>query len=590
MPNKIPLNVAMLPIANNIRDKALIAYDADGDFLYDSGLFSPYDGELNAAAGSVNIGLQKISSAGEQVTVTNINSGVTYAPPWHIVNESSPGGSYDRFYGNVSTSVRFPVRKAVVEDPVMNVTIPTDTLALSFNFTWPEAQNGVVFSWTQNGLEIWRDVRNVSAGTHDEVFETPLAYRAGNYVFRMYRLDGEPLKVMGDPQTGYAGYSVRYRPWYEKMLATQEYVQQLIMENPSSGGDMMKKDYDPDGDGIVEYSALAFSVDGMEQAKPESFYGKTSSGASGFVRMEDTGAYAAMLELLAEQEANLKKARDVITKLVSRKIDRIEVKDRDDAMHTMTLSLIANDKPVADTVLDFGAWFNNTPDPTKGGVRYGFTEVLPGQEIEFPDESVVTHGRFEHDVTLDGFIFNVSRLAGSRSQKIWFWTPITMDQVCSFRINQDSARAWPSQPMVVDGVKGIIYMSRKEIAETNANVRVNATPYGGTHIWACNMWDDPTVIGATELLERGQMCQADKLEGTVVEFPNWLEGNNYYFYWVPVTFGKPNWQVNVDGKLNPAWETVARFAIQGHDGLLFRSPNITTMKRQYETLYEFKPT
>ena len=44
---------ALVRIADNIGDKAILAYNAAKDEIYDSGLLSPYNGEIEAAAGSL---------------------------------------------------------------------------------------------------------------------------------------------------------------------------------------------------------------------------------------------------------------------------------------------------------------------------------------------------------------------------------------------------------------------------------------------------------------------------------------------------------------------------------------------------------
>ncbi|WMX18594.1 hypothetical protein [Aeromonas phage 1233] len=490
----------LVRLDNNIRDKAVLIYDAAKDLITDSGLVA-LDGDIQAAAGSVKVGLQTMSSAGEQVTWTNQNSLVTYAPPWHIVDDTNPGGSYDRFYGPTTSVVRFADRSSVVINPVMNVTIPIDTLALAFNFTWPEAQEGVVFEWfdTLDHPAIWRDVRNVSQGTHDEVFPTPLAYRAGNYVFKMYRLDGQPLKVMGNPNTGYAGYDVKYREFTEKRLATQEYVVQAVATGGTgipTANFMLKTEYDPDGDGSVN---LADKLKGADAAPATSYYGKDPAGQLGFHALPQGDAAAAQIEqnkqdIIDLQTAVNNAARQAATTLSAvnantSSLNSLSVKqsaDRNDinalkaskadgltasvnhTNKTITITLTAQGRTIDTDTIDLSSWFSTGPVPQDFRVYAGFTAKTAANVTE----ADVLSGTFKDANVLDGLDISISR-ADTTPNYIWCWIPDIAGSVTGFEFS-GFVSTWAATALAVQTIDGKLYMSPNLTSTTDVTFEVKA--------------------------------------------------------------------------------------------------------------------
>lgn len=222
MINYVPLTSLNLNMQNSIRDKAIIAYDAQTDSLYDSGIFAPLDGELEAAAGTVSVGLQDMSSAGEEVVWYNNNDDKCYAPPWHVVDEATPGGSVDRFYGPIIDVVREADNSTVVTDPSFEVNDGTPRLVTRMTFEFPVAQNGMVFEVLEAGESMWRMVKDVSAGVQEMRLDIPVTFPPGLNTFKIYRLDGQPAELKGNPTTLKPYYKVRYREVTEKPMATKE--------------------------------------------------------------------------------------------------------------------------------------------------------------------------------------------------------------------------------------------------------------------------------------------------------------------------------------------------------------------------------
>lgn len=483
----------LVRMGDSIRDKAILAYDSLTDTIVDSGAtYGPFEA---LSATSIDVGLQAMESCGEQVAWTNQNSLVTYTVPWAIMDETNPGGSFDRFYGPKQTVVRFDDRSAIITNPPdMSVTIPVNTLSLSFNLTWPEAQTGVVFEWFKdvNKPPIWRTVHDVSQGVQDEIWETPLAYQAGVYTLRMRRLDGSPLKVMGNPVTQYAGYSVTYREWTEKPLATQEFVQQSI----AAGGGaldnvMLKSDYDPDKDGSVN---LADKLKGVDEAASSSYYGKDDTGAIGFhvfakgseaelaadisaLKTAVNSATEDRNHLLLELSVNtaeinkLKVAaqnmnRD-ITGLKNSKADGLTAV-ADKATKKITITLTAGGRVIDTDIIDLSGWFSGSnPTPTDTHkIYYGFTEKEQNDVLE----SDIIAGHSEDVNTINGHDVHITR-ADTTLSYIWIWLPDALGLIQGFTFS-NFLSVWNSEQISVNQVPGKLYQSPNKTEATDVTFEV----------------------------------------------------------------------------------------------------------------------
>ena len=523
-----PLDYTLVRVDNNIRHLAVLSYDAQRDMLVDSGLVASH-GELQAAAGSVAVGTHSMESSGEQVMWTNQATGVTFAPAWHVIDESNPGGSYDRFYGPKQTIVRFAERSTIVIDPVMNVIIPVDTMALSFNFTWPEAQPGVVLEWYAYGSQqaLWRAVQDVSQGTQDFIFKTPLAYHAGNYVFKMYRLDGQPLKVMGNPVTGYAGYSVTLRQFTDKPLATQEYVNTHAGSGGGTGvGDMLKSVYDSNNDGRVDRADVADGLSGTALSPVSTYYGKNAAGAVGFHPIPDVAnvetelntfkttlnAHSATLQTqgqtLAAQDTTLKahakelqdhetaienhgaQLADHASRLAvnTKNISVVQAANAvltneqkalrasavagltvnvDNTAKTLTMLLKTADGTTVDTAhIDLATWFSGSPPVGADYKLYaGFAVTVPLNEA-----AVISNGKMITSPTINGLDIVLTRTPTTPSY-MWVWLPDTVGVVKGFNFS-GFLSTWSSTALSVSGIPGKFFVSPQQTTATSVSFEV----------------------------------------------------------------------------------------------------------------------
>lgn len=289
-----PLEYTLVRLDNNIPDKAVLTYDAPNDKITDSGLTAEY-GELQAGADSVTIGLQTMSSAGEQVVWENAHSSVVYAPPWHVIDETNTEGSRDRLYGTLQTAVVFSDKSGELSNPTMLINVPENGIVFSYTLDFPVARNNVEFALTYEDprnttkvphKEIWREIRDVSAGENENTLTIPNALYVGTYYFSIRNVDpaDDPVIVKGNAQTGEIAYSVRFRPFREVPLATKEYVDSAV-----TGGDttnfMLKSAYDTDDDGKVNLAVAADTaaqLTGVQGIQPLHYYGKDADGNVGF--------------------------------------------------------------------------------------------------------------------------------------------------------------------------------------------------------------------------------------------------------------------------------------------------------------------
>lgn len=291
-----PLEYTLVRLDNNIKDKAILTYDVLRDTITDSGL-TGHRGEIQASSGTIKVGMQDMSSAGEQVIWRNRQSDVNYAPPWHIIDEVNPGGSSDRFYGAVQTSTRFAIRTDILEDPIFNVNIPLDEVVFRLDMTFPEARTNVEFALTLAGFDEWREIKDVSAGKQLIVLDMPIAFRTGDHQFSIKEHPTEgvvttPVKVMGEAQTGRVGYDVVFRAFTEKPLATKEYVINTVTGGVADDV-MLKSVYDKTDTGKVDmasHSDKAATLDGGPSATINQYYGKNDNGILGFHTITTTGA------------------------------------------------------------------------------------------------------------------------------------------------------------------------------------------------------------------------------------------------------------------------------------------------------------
>lgn len=297
-----PKDYTLVRLADNIEDNAILTYDAQGDTIVDSGLTAKH-GELFAGANSVKVGLQTMSSAGEQVVWENGHTSIVYAPPWHIVDETNTEGSRDRVYGTLQTSVPFSDKSGVVENPTNYIDVPENGIVFSYTMEFEEAHTNVEFRLTyldprdpnnKDIKDLWREIKDVSAGENTLSLQIPNALYVGKYYFSIHPVDSTstPVKLKGNPQNGEFAYSTKFRSFREVPLATKEYVTEEIAKIPTGGGgsgtgDMTKAVYDTNNNGIVDN---AQKVNGIDSAPNSYYYGVDSDGNKGFHALPaDTG-------------------------------------------------------------------------------------------------------------------------------------------------------------------------------------------------------------------------------------------------------------------------------------------------------------
>jgi hypothetical protein len=502
---------------DNIADGAVLTYDAKNDKITDSGMYSS-QGELRAAAGSVNVGLQTLSSAGEQVIFRNENSHVNYAPPWHVIDEVNGGGSYDRFYDPLQTVTRFADKTAILENPVFDVYIPVEEVVYRLKMTFPVAHDDVEFKVTQSGHEMWREIKNVSAGDNEIVLDMPIAFHPGSYKFsiRPYTTPGigtdmvPPVKVMGNAQTGQVGYDVVYRGFHEKRLATQEYVDTAVAGGV--GTDLMTKAvYDTDNDGKVDIAAMAdqaVQVVGITSARNNYYYGKDATGVIGFHALP-LGADEAKLQALIEDNTKeIVTNKDAVSRhetaidahgvtlanhasqirgadstansamtlaqqnaetIVTNRKNAIKgvTVEQDSSAKTITLKFIS-DAGIVDTgVIDLSAWLTGGTNPpsTDHKIYYGFASSIPLSESE-----VLRSGTPKTVPTVAGLDINITRTSQSPSF-IYVWLPDSVGTVKGFTFS-GFLSTWGATALSIAGSPGKLYSSPNKTSATNINFEV----------------------------------------------------------------------------------------------------------------------
>lgn len=289
-----PLDYVLVRLDNNLPDKAVLTYDAHKDMITDSGL-TAIQGELQASSNTISVGLQNMSSAGEQVVWENQHSSVVYAPPWHIIDKVNTDGSRDRIYGPLQTADVFTDKSGIVENPTNVITVPENGVVFDYTIEFPEARDNIEFiiNYSQpdstahsNQPNAWREILNVSAGVNVINLKVPNALYTGQFYFSIHPVDSNevPIKVVGNAQTGEFAYSTSFRTFREVPLATTEYVDSAVAGG-STTGFLTKAVYDTDDDGKVNLAVAAdraAALTGVQSIGDSYYYGKDADGNVGF--------------------------------------------------------------------------------------------------------------------------------------------------------------------------------------------------------------------------------------------------------------------------------------------------------------------
>lgn len=251
-------------LEDNIEDKAVLTYDALNDMIVDSGVTAE-DGDIQAAAGTIKVGLQGMSSAGEQVLWRNRHSGVNYAPPWHVIDEVNPGGSHDRFYDPMQTVARFTDTSGILEDPSFEVKVPVNEAVYRLTFTAEESHPKAELRIMQDRFEMWRTLITLSAGTNMYDLAVPVAFQVGNYRLELHDYKtGTPVRVKGNPQTGEMAYSVHFRKFVDKPLATKDYVDRAVVGDDGPFADVNLSQFDKVRSGVLTAEKFVANASSVE--------------------------------------------------------------------------------------------------------------------------------------------------------------------------------------------------------------------------------------------------------------------------------------------------------------------------------------
>ena len=480
---------ALVRLADNIKDKAVLSYDANKDMIVDSDLIA-HRGELEAAAGTVSVGLQEMSSAGEQVIWRNRNTQINYAPPWGVIDETDSGASKEREYAPMQTQERFSIDTDVIENPEFDIHIPQDEVVFRFHMNFPEARDDIVFKITQNDYEMWREIKNVSAGLQTIYLDMPIAFHTGDFVFSIKTYDNlaAPVKVKGNLQTGEVAYKVDIRPFTEKELATKEYVIGAVSGGPADDV-MLKSVYDTDNDGKVAWAKWATKVQGINSAGNNYYYGKDSTGVIGFFELPagaDETALKASIKANADDIAkhetaieghgtqlatntkniatNTKNVGIALTTARSALSDSTTVRnimpngivvDTHHTPHTFTIKLMSKTGIVDTALVDLSSWFSGTTPPGPGithKLYYGFSQNPPMSEDEIL--------RLSETKTVDklaGTEIDITR-RDSTPNYMYVWIPDTAGTIKGFTFS-GFLSAWQSTAVNVAGIDGKFFWS-----------------------------------------------------------------------------------------------------------------------------------
>lgn len=504
---------------DNIADGAVLTYDAKTDTITDSGM-SGSQGELRANAGSINVGLQTMSSAGEQVVWQNQDSKVNYAPPWHVIDEINEGGSSDRYYKTLNTVTRFAIKTDVLENPVFDVYVPIEEVVFRLKMTFPEAHNDVEFKVTHAGHEMWREIKNVNAGDNEIILDMPIAFHAGSYEFsiRPYTTPGvgldmvPPVKVMGDAQTGKVGYDVVYREFSEVPLATKDYVDTAVAGGV--GTDLMTKAvYDTDNDGIVD---IADNVEGVTTAGNDKYYGTDDKGAVGFHQLPAGIDISTLESRMTTAEGHIdtnkastetnkaeidkhgtaitnhgaqiaKNTSDIATNTANVKVAMQHsqsamnegLQNRKNAVNsivtevsnihkTITLKLMSQTGLVDSALIDLSSWFASGPQPQPGDdhkIYYGFTV-----KTTLPEAEIIRIGTSKEVSTINSLDVVLTRSSTTPSY-MWIWLPDAAGTIKGFDFS-GFVSTWNDTAINVAGVDGKLYVSPNKTSATSIEFEV----------------------------------------------------------------------------------------------------------------------
>lgn len=518
-----PKDYILVRLDDNIQDNALLAYDVAKDMLVDSGLHG-YQGELNAEASTVNVGMHGVSSAGEQVVFYNNDSKVAYAPPWHVIDEISPGGSLDRQYIGTMASTR-PSRDPdiVLENPVVTLPGLYHTINYRLTMQFPEAHKDVQFKVEHAGQEMWSMIKDVSAGENEFRLDVPMSFAPGSYTFSIQPYGDPnlqpPVKVMGNSDTGAPWFFTHYRLYRDIPLATQEYVDTAV----TTGGTgnlqdiMFKDDYDTDRNGTVD---LAENVKGATTAGNDKYYGTDDSGSVGFhtlptvdgghpeisklqaqvtqntndvstnkqdiatnkaeIDKHETSINAHGVQLakntsdIATNTANIKIAIDHSKSAVDEGLQNRKnavnsiVAEVDHTHKTFTLKLMSQTGLVDSALIDLSTWFSGGTQPQPGTdykIYYGFTA-----KTTLPEDEILRIGTTKSVSTVNSLDVPMTRTQTTPSY-MWIWLPDSAGPIKGFDFS-GFVSVWNDTAINVAGVDGKLYVSPNQTAARSIEFEV----------------------------------------------------------------------------------------------------------------------
>lgn len=206
-------------------------WDATQQKLVDSGITSPDEGSIKMSPNSLTFGLHTMSSAIEDVTFTNSQTGKNFSPVWQELAPDEKD-AWMRDVHSQETVVRVPPGTADVINPVNDVTIDADEVFLGGSFVTTQTHTNMELTFynvPDNEL-IWKyELGTLTGGVHPVIFDVPFKVNAGyKYKVHLTSKDGDVTVKGPNAGTGLPfSWQIERAKFTDIKIASQNWVNEL---------------------------------------------------------------------------------------------------------------------------------------------------------------------------------------------------------------------------------------------------------------------------------------------------------------------------------------------------------------------------
>lgn len=230
------LNVNAVKVATGVDADDLLKFDIASNQLVATGAKVAPDGSITVPPTSLYFGgAHRISSAGENVTFTNMFNPGWYAPVWQSISALSSSYPVWRNYTDLGPTdlVVESSTADILTNPVYVLTATANRRLFSATVLAASSQTNVVFELICNGVTVWKkNVGSLTTGQYKVIdfttMASPIDIKSGQIFTTNVTSSDGAVTLRGNAANQHPYLSLNQRVWADVMV-----------------GDMLKSVYDP---------------------------------------------------------------------------------------------------------------------------------------------------------------------------------------------------------------------------------------------------------------------------------------------------------------------------------------------------------